>query len=160
MTDDIIAILPESIAGVGIGSRIYRVESTELDTRTPTHYLKNMYDARGKTKKLVDKYINRRIQIARNFPYVIDTDHVFFSIKFRTSSYDDQTRAFVNVKYVDRIEDSSVVLVTGERIDSLNVKDTLISNRINAMVFYLELMAKSLADCNRNINYIREKFMD
>lgn len=65
MTEDIIAILPESIAGVGIGSRIYRVESTELDTRTPTHYLKNMYDARGKTKKLVDKYINRRIQIGR-----------------------------------------------------------------------------------------------
>ena len=53
-----------------------------------------------------------------------------------------------------------MVLVTGEKIDSLNVKDTLISNRINALVFYLELMAKSLADCNRNINYIREKFMD
>ena len=160
MSEDIIAILPESIKGLGLGSRVYYLSSCKLDPRTPTHFLKNMYDAKGKSKKLVDSYIKDRIQIGRNFPYVIDKDHVFFSFKFRQAPYDDQGRGFVNVKYVDRIEDSSIYLITGERIDSLNVEKTLISNRIIALVFYLELMAKALADSHTAISYIREKFMD
>ncbi|MDO5048174.1 MAG: hypothetical protein Q4D88_06510 [Anaerococcus sp.] len=158
MKEDIIAILPEYIEKFGIGSRIYKERSSLLDKRSPRHVLKNLYDKKGKDKKLVDKRIEEKLQLKRNFPYIIDENHVFFSIKVRDSLYDRQTRAFVNVKYVRKVEDSRIILMTGEVIESLNQEKSIKANRNIAMIFYYEQMIKTLANTYEAINFIKENF--
>lgn len=159
MTTDIIAILPEEINRIGIGSRIYYVDRSELDMRTPTHFLKNLYDQKGKRKKLVDKQIKNKVQIARNYPYPIDKNHVFFAFKVRNSHYDDQQRGFVNVKYVDKIENSNIILTTGEVIASLNKEKALLNNRRNAQLLYYMSLVESLVDNYEAVKYVRENLL-
>lgn len=160
MKREILAILPEPMERVGIVSRIYYTDTTETDKRTPTHFLKNSYDRKGKSKKLVDKKIKLKTQIKRNYPYVIDKDHVFFAFKIRESKYDDQQRGFVNVKYVDKIQGSTIILTTGEEISSLNTEKTLLSNRKNAQLLYYMSLVETMADNFMAIQYVRENLMD
>lgn len=159
MSVDIIAILPEQINRLGIGSRIYYVDRSELDMRTPTHFLKNFYDRKGKKKKLVDKQIKNKCQIGRNFPYLIDKNHVFFAFKIRNSQYDDQQRGFVNVKYVEKIENSNIILTTGEVIASLNKEKALLNNRRNAQLLYYMSLVESLVDNYEAVKYVRENLL-
>lgn len=160
MKREILAILPEPMVRVGIVSRIYYTDNIEIDKRTPTHFLKNSYDRKGKSKKLVDKKIKAKTQIKRNYPYVIDKDHVFFAFKIRESKYDDQQRGFVNVKYVDKIQGSTIILTTGEEISSLNTEKTLLSNRKNAQLLYYMSLVETMTDNFMAIQYVRENLMD
>lgn len=128
----IVAILPEEVKGTGICSRVYFENTTTIDTRTPTLYLETMYKKQGRTKKEMDKKIKAYLQINKNLPYQIDAGHVFFGFKYRQAIYDNQGRGFVNVKFVDHIKNTEIVLDTGETIDTLNQKDSLIANMNHA----------------------------
>ena len=138
-TNPQIAILPEEIKNFGIGARIYTTTTTQLIEQTPTLYLNQLYKHRGKSKKQMDAIIKNILQITKNTPYVIDAHHVFFGFKYRTSTYDKETRGFVNVAYVDHIKDTTIVLTTGETIATLNTFDTLNANKNHAKtMFYRE----------------------
>lgn len=160
MREDIIAILPEHKAGFGIGSRVYGVSSSEFDPKTPTHLLERMYQTRGKSKKFVDRYIKSRIQLGRNYPYIIDCDQVFFAFKARIEAFDYKARGFVNVKYVEKIEDSCILLLTGERLDTLSSEKVLVANRNNALIFYYEEMIKAMDASRTAVSFVKKKFMD
>ena len=154
MFDDFIAILPEQIKGKGICARLYTRTDSVLDDRSPTLFLKNMYDQRGRHKKKIDKLIRERFQIKRNIPYVIDSRMVFFAFKYRKSSYDKQTRGFVNVKYVERIVGSNILLKTGEIIETLSSEKSLIYNRILAQALLAEELLIVMRDNDEAIRYV------
>ena len=129
MYHEIIAILPEQVKGKGIYSRIYREDKTILDDRHPALYLKNLYEKKGKNKKQMDKKIKRDYQIYRNIPYAIDSNHVFFAFKLRNTDFLENNRAFINVKYIKEIKKSTLVLTSGEEIETLNQNKSLIQNK-------------------------------
>ncbi len=143
--EDIIAIMPEAIPGYGIGSIIYTTEKAKTDKRSPTLILKNIYDELGKKKKLIDRQIKKTTGVRRNFPYVIDHNNVLFPVKYRKSSYDKDTRAFVNVKYVEDIVGSDLILTTGNKILTLNDYKALRTNRLIAMICFQEEIIKILS---------------
>lgn len=138
MYHEIIAILPEQVKGKGIYSRIYREDKTILDDRHPALYLKNLYEKKGKNKKQMDKKIKRDYQIYRNIPYAIDSNHVFFAFKLRNTDFVENNRAFINVKYIKEIKKSTLVLTSGEEIETLNQNKSLIQNKILAKALLLE----------------------
>lgn len=154
MTGVIIAILPEPVKGIGICSRVFRQDRVYLDRKAPTHFLKVLYDSKGKTKKKVDNNIKRDYQVLRNLPYVIDASQVFFAFNARKSTYDRETRGFVNVGFVDRIEGSQIILTSGETISTLNREDSLISNRILAKALMYEQIVKLRRDEFHSIKFL------
>lgn len=160
MIGNIIAILPEEVRGRGICSMIYEEDGAYIDDKSPSHFLKTLYDKKGKQKKLVDKQIKRIYQVHRNIPYVIDANHVFFAFTVRRSKYDKETRGFVNVKYVARVEDYKIILTSGEEIAALNKKESLISNRHIAQMLIYEQMLKVMWENDTTIRYIRASLKD
>ena len=154
MYANIIAILPEQIKGKGIYSRIYREDKSVLDQRHPALFLKNLYDEKGKSKRQVDKKIKENYQIYRNIPYVIDSNHVFFAFKIRNSTIDENNRAFINVKYIQKIKDTSIILDTGEEIETLNKEKSLISNRNLAKSLLLEEMLSQTLEREASLRYM------
>ena len=140
-----IAILPEEIKNFGIGARLYTTTTTQLIEQTPTLYLNQLYKLHGKNKKEMDAIIKNTLQLSKNMPYIIDANHVFFGFKYRTSTYDKDTRGFVNVTFVDHIEDTTIHLTTGETIETLNTFDTLNTNKNNAKtMLYREQLISSV----------------
>ena len=154
MNELIIAILPEYVKGKGIYSRVYSEDGAYLDQRGPALFLKNLYYDHGKDKQRIDKHIKVNYQIHRNLPYVIDSNGVFFPFKYRKSDYDKETRAFVNVKYVERIENSEIVLITGERISTLASEKALISSKNLAQSLMFEEMVRILREQNSSIRFL------
>ncbi|WP_296127873.1 hypothetical protein [uncultured Anaerococcus sp.] len=159
MDELIIAILPEYVKGKGIYSRVYSENGPYLDRRGPSLFLKNLYYDHHKDKQKIDKHIKTNYQIHRNLPYVIDSNSVFFPFKFRKSDYDKETRAFVNVKYVDRIEDSEILLITGERLSSLATEKALIASKNLAQALMYEEMIKMLNEQNTTIRFLTAKMI-
>lgn len=158
MYHEIIAILPEQVKGKGIYSRIYREDKTILDDRHPALYLKNLYEKKGKNKKQMDKKIKRDYQIYRNIPYAIDSNHVFFAFKLRNTDFVENNRAFINVKYIKEIKKSTLVLTSGEEIETLNQNKSLIQNKILAKALLLEeILAKTLEN-ESSVKYITALF--
>lgn len=158
MYHEIIAILPEQVKGKGIYSRIYREDKTILDDRHPALYLKNLYEKKGKNKKQMDKKIKRDYQIYRNIPYAIDSNHVFFAFKIRNTDFVENNRAFINVKYIKEIKKSTLVLTSGEEIETLNQNKSLIQNKILAKALLLEeILAKTLEN-ESSVKYITALF--
>lgn len=155
----IIAILPEEIKTFGIGSRIYTPTTTHLIEETPTLYLNKMYKKRGKNKKEMDHIIKDTLQISKNMPYIIDTSHVFFGFKYRNATYDRERRGFVNITCVEKIENSEIILTTGETIATLNTFDTLNTNKNNAktMLYRQQLIASY--DWAETLDQIRSTVM-
>ena len=150
----IIAILPEKVKGKGIYSRIYREDKSILDSRTPALYLKNLYEAKGKNKRQMDKKIKETYQIYRNIPYVIDSNHVFFAFKIRSTDIMENNRAFINVKFIKEIKDNSIVLDTEEEIQTLTSNKALIQNRnLAKALLFEEILAKTL-ESEKTVKYM------
>lgn len=154
MYENIIAILPEQIKGKGIYSRIYREDNSTLDQRNPALYLKNLYELRGKSKKQMDKKIKENYQIYRNIPYAIDSNHVFFAFKIRNTDIEENNRAFINVKYIQKIKGETIILDTGEEIQTLNKEKSLISNRILAKSLLLEENLRQTQEREASLRYM------
>ena len=155
----IIAILPEEIKSFGIGSRVYTTTTTHLIEETPTLFLNKMYKKRGKTKKEMDQIIKDTLQISKNMPYIIDTSHVFFGFKYRNATYDRERRGFANITCVEKIENSEIILTTGENIATLNTFTTLNTNKNHAktMLYRQQLIASY--DWAETLNSIRTTVM-
>lgn len=158
MYHEIIAILPEQVKGKGIYSRIYREDKTILDDRHPALYLKNLYEKKGKNKKQMDKKIKRDYQIYRNIPYAIDSNHVFFAFKIRNTDFVENNRAFINVKYIKEIKKSTLVLTSGEEIETLNQNKSLIQNKILAKALLLEEILIKTLENESSVKYITALF--
>lgn len=158
MYHEIIAILPEQVKGKGIYSRIYREDKTMLDDRHPALYLKNLYEKKGKNKKQMDKKIKRDYQIYRNIPYAIDSNHVFFAFKIRNTDFVENNRAFINVKYIKEIKKSTLVLTSGEEIQTLNQNKSLIQNKILAKALLLEEILTKTLENESSVKYITALF--
>lgn len=158
MYHEIIAILPEQVKGKGIYSRIYREDKTILDDRHPALYLKNLYEKKGKNKKQMDKKIKRDYQIYRNIPYAIDSNHVFFAFKIRNTDFVENNRAFINVKYIKEIKKSTLVLTSGEEIQTLNQNKSLIQNKILAKALLLEEILTKTLENESSVKYITALF--
>ena len=158
MYHEIIAILPEQVKGKGIYSRIYREDKTILDDRHPALYLKNLYEKKGKNKKQMDKKIKRDYQIYRNIPYAIDSNHVFFAFKIRNTDFVENNRAFINVKYIKEIKKSTLVLISGEEIQTLNQNKSLIQNKILAKALLLEEILTKTLENESSVKYITALF--
>lgn len=158
MYHEIIAILPEQVKGKGIYSRIYREDKTILDDRHPALYLKNLYEKKGKNKKQMDKKIKRDYQIYRNIPYAIDSNHVFFAFKIRNTDFAENNRAFINVKYIKEIKKSTLVLTSGEEIETLNQNKSLIQNKILAKALLLEEILTKTLENESSVKYITALF--
>ncbi len=158
MYHEIIAILPEQVKGKGIYSRIYREDKTILDDRHPALYLKNLYEKKGKNKKQMDKKIKRDYQIYRNIPYAIDSNHVFFAFKIRNTDFVENNRAFINVKYIKEIKKSTLVLTSGEEIETLNQNKSLIQNKILAKALLLEEILTKTLENESSVRYITALF--
>lgn len=158
MYHEIIAILPEQVKGKGIYSRIYREDKTILDDRHPALYLKNLYEKKGKNKKQMDKKIKRDYQIYRNIPYAIDSNHVFFAFKLRNTDFLENNRAFINVKYIKEIKKSTLVLTSGEEIETLNQNKSLIQNKILAKALLLEEILTKTLENESSVKYITALF--
>ena len=154
MYENIVAILPEQIKGKGIYSRIYREGKSVLDQRHPALLLKNLYEERGKSKKQVDKKIKENYQIYRNLPYAIDSNHVFFAFKLRNTDIEENNRAFINVKYIDKIKDATIILDTGEEIQTLNKEKSLIANRNLAKSLLLEEILDQALQREASLKYM------
>lgn len=154
MYKNIIAILPEQIKGKGIYSRIYREDNSILDQRNPALYLKNLYEERGKSKKQIDKKIKENYQIYRNIPYPIDSNHVFFAFKIRNTDIEENNRAFINVKYIQKIKGETIILDTGEEIQTLNKEKSLIANRNLAKSLLFEEMLKQTQEREASLRYM------
>ena len=154
MYENIIAILPEQIKGKGIYSRIYREDNSTLDQRNPALYLKNLYELRGKSKKQMDKKIKENYQIYRNIPYAIDSNHVFFAFKIRNTDIEENNRAFINVKYIQKIKGETIILDTGEEIQTLNKEKSLIANRNLAKSLLFEEMLKQTQEREASLRYM------
>lgn len=150
----IIAILPEEVKGVGICSRVYTQNDSYIDYNTPTLMLEKLYKQKGKSKKEMDKKFTKLTQIKRNIPYTIDSNQVFFAFKFRQTSYDKQSRGFVNVTFVREIKDNYIILKTGEMIATLNKQETLIQNKNNAMIMLLREILKIQQEENNTIRFL------
>ena len=158
MYHEIIAILPEQVKGKGIYSRIYREDKTILDDRHPALYLKNLYEKKGKNKKQMDKKIKRDYQIYRNIPYAIDSNHVFFAFKIRNTDFVENNRAFINVKYIKEIKKSTLVLTSGEEIQTLNQNKSLIQNKILAKALLLEEILTKTLENESSVRYLTAFF--
>lgn len=158
MYHEIIAILPEQVKGKGIYSRIYREDKTILDDRHPALYLKNLYEKKGKNKKQMDKKIKRDYQIYRNIPYAIDSNHVFFAFKIRNTDFIENNRAFINVKYIKEIKKSTLVLTSGEEIQTLNQNKSLIQNKILAKALLLEEILTKTLENESSVKYLTAFF--
>lgn len=158
MYHEIIAILPEQVKGKGIYSRIYREDKTILDDRHPALYLKNLYEKKGKNKKQMDKKIKRDYQIYRNIPYAIDSNHVFFAFKIRNTDFVENNRAFINVKYIKEIKKSTLVLTSGEEIQTLNQNKSLIQNKILAKALLLEEILTKTLENESSVKYLTAFF--
>lgn len=158
MYHEIIAILPEQVKGKGIYSRIYREDKTILDDRHPALYLKNLYEKKGKNKKQMDKKIKRDYQIYRNIPYAIDSNHVFFAFKLRNTDFVENNRAFINVKYIKEIKKSTLVLTSGEEIETLNQNKSLIQNKILAKALLLEEILTKTLENESSVKYLTALF--
>lgn len=158
MYHEIIAILPEQVKGKGIYSRIYREDKTILDDRHPALYLKNLYEKKGKNKKQMDKKIKRDYQIYRNIPYAIDSNHVFFAFKLRNTDFLENNRAFINVKYIKEIKKSTLVLTSGEEIETLNQNKSLIQNKILAKALLLEEILTKTLENESSVKYLTAFF--
>lgn len=158
MYHEIIAILPEQVKGKGIYSRIYREDKTILDDRHPALYLKNLYEKKGKNKKQMDKKIKRDYQIYRNIPYAIDSNHVFFAFKIRNTDFVENNRAFINVKYIKEIKKSTLVLTSGEEIETLNQNKSLIQNKILAKALLLEEILTKTLENESSVRYLTAFF--
>lgn len=158
MYHEIIAILPEQVKGKGIYSRIYREDKTILDDRHPALYLKNLYETKGKNKKQMDKKIKRDYQIYRNIPYAIDSNHVFFAFKIRNTDFVENNRAFINVKYIKEIKKTTLVLTSGEEIETLNQNKSLIQNKILAKALLLEEILIKTLENESSVRYITALF--
>ena len=159
MYHEIIAILPEQVKGKGIYSRIYREDKTILDDRHPALYLKNLYEKKGKNKKQMDKKIKRDYQIYRNIPYAIDSNHVFFAFKLRNTDFVENNRAFINVKYIKEIKKSTLVLTSGEEIETLNQNKSLIQNKILAKALLLEEILTKTLENESSVKYLTAFFI-
>ena len=158
MYHEVIAILPEQVKGKGIYSRIYREDKTILDDRHPALYLKNLYETKGKNKNQIDKKIKREYQIYRNIPYAIDSNHVFFAFKLRNTDFLENNRAFINVKYIKEIKKSTLVLTSGEEIETLNQNKSLIQNKILAKALLLEEILTKTLENESSVRYITALF--
>jgi hypothetical protein len=160
MAADIIAVLPEEVKGTGICARIYSQTEVILSPKTPSLYLDTMYKDKGKNKKLINRQISKELQISKNLPYVIDTSHVFFAFKYRKAIYDKESRGFVNVKYIKKIENSEIILITGESIATLSTRQTLITNLNYAKLLLYKEINKSLVESDANIRYVTARILD
>lgn len=154
MFTDIIAIMPEQVKGKGIYSRIYKEDESILDQRTPALFLKNLYEEKGKSKKQMDKKIKATYQIYRNIPYVIDANQVFFPFKIRNTPFAENNRVFINVKYVSKIKDTTIVLVSGEEIQTLSNNKSLIQNRNLAKALHLEEILVKTLERESSMRYV------
>lgn len=154
MYQEIIAILPEQVKGKGIYSRIYREDKTILDDRHPALYLKNLYETKGKSKKQMDKKIKRDYQIYRNIPYAIDSNHVFFAFKIRNTAFPENNRAFINVKHIKEIRETTLILDSGEEIETLNQPKSLIYNRTLAKALLMEEILNKTLENERSVAYM------
>lgn len=154
MQENIIAILPEEVKGVGVCARVYTETGAYIDQRTPTLLLDNMYKHNNRNKKEMDKNIRSILQVSKNLPYVIDQNNVYFAFKCRQAIYDKQGRGFVNVRYVREIKNSQIVLTSGETIDTLNKAEALITNRNQALVFLYKEISENLLKENTSIRYL------
>ena len=150
----IIAILPEQVKGKGIYSRIYREDKSILDPRTPALFLKNLYEAKGKNKRQMDKKIKETYQIQRNIPYAIDSNHVFFPFKIRSTDISENNRAFINVKFIREIKGSAIVLDTGEEIQTLTTNKALIQNKILARALLMEEILQTTLQREKTLKYM------
>lgn len=160
MPANIIAVLPEQVAGRGIVSRIYREDKSYIDDKTPSFYLDSLYRQRGKVKKQVDRSVSASHQIYRNIPYVIDKSQVFMPFKYRKTSYDKESRGFVNIRYVARIKDSSIILITGESLATLSSEKALIKNKAIASLLLYEQVIISMRESAANIKFLSYKLND
>lgn len=154
MYKEIIAILPEQVKGKGIYSRIYTEDKSILDPRTPSLYLKNLYESRGKNKRQMDKRIRQTYQIYRNIPYAIDSNHVFFGFKLRSTNIKDNNRAFVNVKFIKEIKNNNLILDTGEEIQTETASKTLIQNKIVAQALLMEEIIDKTLEREKSVRYM------
>ena len=135
MYKEIIAILPEQVKGKGIYSRIYREDKTILDDRHPALYLKNY-------------------QSYRNIPYAIDSNHVFFAFKIRNTAFPENNRAFINVKHIKEIRETTLILDSGEEIETLNQNKSLIYNRTLAKALLMEEILNKTLENERSVAYM------
>lgn len=121
----IIAVVPIFIKGRGICTQIFYEDKTVIDDRSCEHFLKNMCDDKNISKRIMKKNVKELIQIRRNIPWVIDHNTVFFAVTTKKSDFKELRRAFINCNYVQKIDGHEVVLITGERITTLQNEESL-----------------------------------
>ncbi|MDO4595234.1 MAG: hypothetical protein Q4B52_07625 [Tissierellia bacterium] len=144
---NIVAILPYKIPKIGLGSCIYYTEGYEIVEKIPTNILKNQCDLNNVNRRSWIKKLREEFDIKRNYPWIIRHDMVFFGFKFRESAIDDQ-RAFVNTLFVERIDESEIILTTNEKISTLNTRKTMLNKYIEAEFFRMRLALDYLISLN------------
>lgn len=140
----IIAILPVFVKGRGICSQIYYEDETITDDRSCENFLKNLCDSKNISTKMMRKNVKVLIKSKRNLPRLIDQNNVFFPVAYKKSEFKELRRAFVNCNYVKEIQGNDVVLITGEKISTLNTEDTLNDNLLNANYLMYRLKYENL----------------
>lgn len=152
--DSVIAVLPLSIDGYGIGSEIYYRSKICKDERSCELFLKHFCEKRGISVKLMRKRIKENLKISRNIPYFVDSLNVFFPFKFRESKEKSLRRGFVNATYVIDIKDSSIFLKNGSCLDTLSSDRALWSNFNHARQLVYMALAKDFSRLNKHRDII------
>lgn len=143
--DNIIAILPISIKGIGIGCEIYYTREIKKDKRSCELFLKHMCAKRAISVKLMHKKMKEILKVNRNLPYFVDPFNVFFPFKINQTNIDEFRRGFVNAFYVDDIKNSTIFLKNNFTLSSLN-KDRALKRNFNhaSKIMYMALAKESM----------------
>ncbi len=141
---NIIAILPVFIKGRGICSQIYYENQIVTDNRSCENFLKNLCDAKNISKRIMKRNVKELIKTKRNLPWLIDQNHVFFPVAYKKSEFKEERRAFINCNYVTDIEENDVILITEERISTIQQEESLKENLISANYLMYRLKYENL----------------
>ena len=95
-----------------------------------------------------------KLEKQRNIPYAIDSNHVFFPFKIRSTDIMENNRAFINVKFIREIKGTSIVLDTGEEIQTLTTNKALIQNKILARALLMEEILQTTLQREKTLKYM------
>jgi hypothetical protein len=156
----IIAILPIQVKGKGLCSQIFYTDGTRIDQRSCSNFLKNMCDEKNISARMMRKNIKEFCGIKRNLPRAIDSLNVFFSFKFKESIHKEERRAYVNCRFVKKIQGSDIILETGETLSSLQKEDSLTTSLAHARsLMYMMLCQDLLLQNEKEKQIIKEFFV-
>ena len=85
---------------------------------------------------------------------IVSTLMILVAFKIRNTDIEENNRAFVNVKYIQKIKETKIVLDTGEEIETLNKEKSLILNRNLAKALLLEEILNQSLEREASLRYM------